>query len=89
MTIDPTYAGLPYSVSSDVESARMTMIKEKVKYFRDAAKKQYLEERPDIKKLLDERDQKIVDKNFIRDNLNKIREKQSRIENRQFLDQLN
>lgn len=89
VTIDPTYAGLPYSVSSDVESARMTMIKEKVKYFRDAAKKQYLEERPDIKKLLDERDQKIVDKNFIRDNLNKIREKQSRIENRQFLDQLN
>ena len=67
----------------------MTMIKEKVKYFREAAMKQYLEERPDIKKLLDERDQKIVDKNFIRDNLNKIREKQSRIENRQFLDQLN
>ena len=89
VTIDSTYAGLPYDVSSEIESGRMTMIKEKVKYFREAAMKQYLEERPDIKKLLDERDQKIVDKNFIRDNLNKIREKQSRIENRQFLDQLN
>lgn len=89
VTIDSTYAGLPYDVSSEIESGRMTMIKEKVKYFRETAMKQYLEERPDIKKLLDERDQKIVDKNFIRDNLNKIREKQSRIENRQFLDQLN
>ena len=89
VTIDSTYAGLPYDVNSEIESGRMTMIKEKVKYFREAAMKQYLEERPDIKKLLDERDQKIVDKNFIRDNLNKIREKQSRIENRQFLDQLN
>jgi len=89
VTIDPTYAGLPYSVSSEVESARMTMIKEKVKYFREAAMKRFLEERPDIKQLLDERDQKIVDKNFIRDNLNKIRDKQSRIELKQFLDQFN
>jgi len=89
VTIDSTYAGLPYSVSSEVESARMTMIKEKVKYFRDAAMKQFLEERPDIKQLLDERDQKIVDKNFIRDNLNKIRERSSRIETKKFLDQFN
>ena len=89
VTIDSTYAGLPYSVSSEVESARMTMIKEKVKYFREAAMKQFLEERPDIKQLLDERDQKIVDKNFIRDNLNKIRERSSRIETKKFLDQFN
>jgi len=89
VTIDSTYAGLPYDVSSEIESGRMTMIKEKVKYFRETAMKQYLEERPDIKKLLDERDQKIVDKNFMRDNLNKIREKQNRIESKQFLDQLN
>ena len=65
------------------------MLKEKVKFYREAAMKRFLEERPDIKQLLDERDQKIVDKNFIRDNLNKIRDKQSRIESKQFLDQLN
>ena len=86
VTVDPKYAGLPYQVSSEVESARMTMIKEKVKFYRKAAMKRFLEERPDIQELLDERDQKIVDKNFIRDNLNKIRDKQSRM---QFLEQLN
>jgi len=89
VTIDATYAALPYEISSEVESARMTMLKEKVKFYREAAMKRFLEERPDIKQLLDERDQKIVDKNFIRDNLNKIRDKQSRIESKQFLDQLN
>ena len=89
VTVDSKYAGLPYQVSSEVESARMAMIKEKVKFYREAAMKRFLEERPDIKQLLDERDQKIVDKNFIRDNLNKIRDKQSRIESKQFLDQLN
>ena len=86
VTVDSKYAGLPYQVSSEVESARMAMIKEKVKFYREAAMKRFLEERPDIKQLLDERDQKIVDKNFIRDNLNKIRDKQSRM---QFLEQLN
>ena len=89
VTKDPVYASLPYDVSSDVESPRMTMIKNVVAEFKQKAKNKFLEERPDINSLIEERDQKIIDKQYTRDRLNSMNDKQSRNDSNQFLAQLN
>ncbi len=89
VTIDPVYASLPYDVSSDVENPRMTMIKNVVAEFKEKAKIKFLEERPDINSLIEERDQKIIDKQYTRDRLNSMNDKQSRNDSNQFLAQLN
>ncbi|ULF49992.1 hypothetical protein PSCSP1o_00021 [Prochlorococcus phage P-SCSP1o] len=89
VTIDPVYASLPYDVSSDVENPRMTMIKNVVAEFKEKAKIKFLEERPDINSLIEERDQKIIDKQYTRDRLNSMNDKQSRNGSNQFLAQLN
>ena len=89
VTIDPVYASLPYDVSSDVENPRMTMIKNVVAEFKQKAKNKFLEERPDINSLIEERDQKIIDKQYTRDRLNSMNDKQSRNDSNKFLAQLN
>ena len=89
ITKDSVYASQPYIVSRDVEGPRMTMIKNVVKQFKEKAKKKFLEERPDIKLLIEQRDQKIIDKQYTRDRLNTINDKQSRNQSKLFLDQLN
>ena len=89
VTIDPVYASLPYDVSSDVENPRMTMIKNVVAEFKEKAKNKFLEERPDINSLIEARDQKIIDKQYTRDRLNSMNDKQSRNDSNQFLAQLN
>ena len=89
VTIDPVYASLPYDVSRDVENPRMTMIKNVVAEFKEKAKAKFLEERPDINSLITARDQKIIDKQYTRDRLNSMNDKQSRNDSNQFLAQFN
>ena len=67
----------------------MTMIKNVVAEFKEKAKKKFLEERPDINNLIEERDQKIIDKQYTRDRLNSMNDKQSRNDSNKFLAQLN
>jgi len=89
VTKDPSYAALPYTVSSDIESARMNIFKEKVKYYIDEAKKIYREENEEINAALEKREQAVADRNYIKDNLYKIEQKRRGSNSKQFLDQLN
>ena len=65
------------------------MIKNVVAEFKDKAKLKFLEERPDIQQMINDKQQKIIDKQYTRDRLNSMSDKQSRNDSQQFLAQLN